>query len=92
MSGLFAGTPLERPVSCEQCHETLDDCVCPRDGAGRVLMPSKQSATVWCEKRRKGKVVTSVCGLDPVASDLSALLHELKTKCGAGGTTTEEGL
>ena len=92
MSGLFAGTPLERPVTCEQCEKTLDECTCPRDGDGRVLMPSKQHARVRREKRRKGKVVTAVSGLDPVASDLDALVKELKTKCGAGGTTTDEGI
>ncbi|MHC4947833.1 MAG: translation initiation factor [Planctomycetota bacterium] len=89
MSGLFAGTPLERPVTCEVCEQPLDECTCPRDAAGRVRRPSDQAATVRLEKRRKGKVVTTVSGLDPVASDLAAIVRRLKAACGAGGTVSD---
>jgi len=41
------------------------------------------------EKRRKGKIVTVVAGLDPSASDLNAMLRQLKSACAAGGTVTE---
>ncbi len=86
MSGLFAGTPLERPVTCEVCEKPLDVCACPRDAAGCVLLPEKQTATVRMEKRRKGKVVTTVSGLDRCASDLDGIVKALKAACGAGGT------
>ena len=86
MSGLFAGTPLERPVTCEVCGKPLDACTCPRDGAGRVCRPRDQPAVVRCERRVGRKLVTVVKGLDPVASDLAAMVRELKTQCGAGGT------
>jgi translation initiation factor 1 len=89
MSGLFAGTPLERPVTCEVCGEPLDDCRCPRDGDGRVLLPKDQPTTVRRAKRRKGKIVTTVEGLDPVASNLDAILKRLKTACGAGGSISD---
>ena len=92
MSGLFAGTPLERPVTCEVCEKSLEACSCPRDGAGRVLRPCDQAATIRLEKRKKGKVVTTAAGLDPVASDLAAILKRLKTECGSGGTVTNEGV
>ncbi len=92
MSGLFAGTPLERPVSCEVCGKPLDDCRCPRDGAGQVLRPGEQTAVIRREKRGKGKVVTTVTGLDPVASDLKAILRQLKSTCGSGGTISDDGV
>lgn len=85
MGGLFAGTPLERPVTCEACEKPLDRCVCPRSAAGGVLPPKDQPARVRRERRSGGKTVTVIDGLDPVASDLPALLRMLKTACAAGG-------
>ncbi|UCD76485.1 MAG: translation initiation factor [Phycisphaerales bacterium] len=90
MSGLFAGTPLERPVTCEVCKRPLAECTCPRDASGRVLLPKDQTATIRREKRRKGKVVTTITGLDPAASDLIAILRTLKSACAAGGTVTTD--
>ena len=86
MSGLFAGTPLERPVTCAVCGRVLEDCRCPRDAAGEVCLPRDQPVTIRRAKRRKGKVVTVIEGLDPVASDLPSILKQLKTRCTAGGT------
>lgn len=86
MSGLFAGTPLERPVTCAACGKPLDECSCPRDASGQVLPPGAQMAIVNLEKRKKGKIITTVSGLDPVASDLAALLKALKNLCGCGGS------
>ena len=86
MPGLFAGTSLERPVTCEVCEKPLHECACPRDADGTVLRPGEQTAVIRREKRRKGKVVTTITGLDPVASDLKAILKTLKTECGSGGT------
>ena len=90
MSGLFAGTPLERPVTCEVCGKILDECRCPRDAEGRVLLPRDQTAVLRREKRGKGKVVTTIAGLDHVASDLPAILRQLKAACATGGTISGE--
>lgn len=90
MPGLFAGTSLERPVTCEVCEKPLAECACPRDAGGVVLQPGDQTAVIRREKRRKGKVVTTISGLDPVASDLKAILKTLKTECGSGGTISGE--
>jgi translation initiation factor 1 len=87
--GLFAGTPLERPVTCERCAQPLSECRCPRDRTGRVLLPKDQKARVRRE-RRNGKMTTVIAGLDPVATDLKALLKELKTSLGAGGTVNSD--
>src|SRR6185503_18170500 len=86
MSGLFAGTPLEQPVTCETCGKPLTDCTCPRDASGAILLPAAQTAIVNLEKRKKGKIITIISGLDPVASDLAALLSALKALCGCGGS------
>lgn len=86
MSGLFDGTPLERPLTCERCGRPLSECCCPRDAGGRVLPPSEQQARVRRERRSGGKTVTIVSGLDSAASDLPQLLKKLRTACAAGGT------
>jgi len=89
MPGLFAGTPLERPVTCEVCGNVIPECRCPRTASGRVLLPKDQPARVQRERRGGGKVVTVVSGLDPVASDLPGLLKKLKSACAAGGGVGE---
>jgi translation initiation factor 1 len=44
------------------------------------------------EKRKKGKHVTVIRGLAADDNDLPALLTQLKTSCGAGGTLSDDGL
>ena len=86
---LFAGTPFDRPPTCERCGILEEECTCPPPP--RVYQPaSEQTARVMIEKRKKGKVVTVVSGLSAVASDLPALLTRLKTQCGAGGTLKDD--
>ncbi len=89
--GLFDGTPLERPVTCAACGQASDRCACPRDARGNVVLPADQPARVRREKRR-GKWVTVVTGLDPVASDLPGLVKRLKRRCSAGGAVRDDGL
>lgn len=85
MSGLFDGTSLEQPVTCEVCKKTVDECDCPRSASGAVLQPKDQPARITREKRRNGKSVTVISGLDPSASDLTAILKSLKSSCATGG-------
>jgi len=91
MAGLFDGTSLERPVTCEACGQPMDDCQCPRDAAGHVCRPRDQDARVRREKRR-GKWVTVVTGLDPQATDLKAMSSKFRAACSAGGTVTADGI
>jgi len=86
MSGLFDGTPLECPVTCQVCERPLDQCTCPRGASGEVKFPKDQPARVSREKRRAGKTVTVITGLDHVASDVGAIVRQLKSACAAGGT------
>lgn len=85
MSGLFAGTPWERPVTCERCGKPRAECACPHSADGALCPPQRQPARVRRE-RRGGRTVTIVSGLDAVASDLPALLKLLKHECATGGT------
>lgn len=89
MGGLFDGTPLERPVTCERCGRPLDQCACPRNAVGEIVLPREQPVRIRREKRR-GRVVTVIAGFDPVASDLRGILAKLKTACAAGGTLSDD--
>ena len=88
MSGLFAGTSLERPVTCERCGKPHGACACPRGTDGKVLHPRDQPVRVRREKRR-GKVVTVASGLaprSPRTDDLPAMLTQLKKRFATGGS------
>jgi translation initiation factor 1 len=92
MSGLFAGTSLERPVTCEKCGKTHALCDCARGSDGKVLDPKTQQVRVRREKRR-GKIVTVVGGFakrSAKTDDLKVLLGALKKKLGAGGSLGED--
>jgi len=91
MPGLFDGSKLEQPVTCPACGKASAACTCPRDAQGELCQPKDQDARVRREKRR-GKWVTVVTGLDPAATDLKALAKQLKAKCSAGGSTTDDGI
>ena len=88
--GLFDGTSLERPVTCERCGVAMPDCSCPRDANGVVVRPEDQPARVHREKRR-GKWVTVVGGLDASASDLPGLTKQAKKTWAGGGGVTADG-
>lgn len=81
---LFAGTPFDIPPVCERCGKLEQECRCPPPAAPAVP-PSKQTAQVAVEKRKRGKLVTVVRGLVHDAG-LPQLLKTLKDTCGAGGT------
>ncbi len=89
MPGLFDGTPLERPVTCDQCGKALDICNCPRDVEGQVVLPKHQPIRISRERRGGGKVVTIISGFDPRVTDLAAILKEFKTRFGTGGTISD---
>jgi len=82
---LFEGTPFDILPTCELCNQLDSDCKCTAQQKARIP-PEKQTATLYVEKRKKGKVVTLVRGLTAVANDLNGLLKKLKNACGAGGT------
>jgi translation initiation factor 1 len=90
MTRLFAGTPWDRPPTCERCGKPESECQCPPAVETPVrLAPESQTARLRLEKRARGKVVTVVADLDPGGNDLAALAVQLKTKCGSGGTVKD---
>ena len=90
MGRLFAGTPLDRPPTCDRCGKPESACACPPPIVEPPrLSPETQTARLKLEKRPKGKVVTLVAGLDPAGNDLEALAAKLKGRCGAGGTVKD---
>jgi len=93
MGRLFAGTPFDRPPRCDRCGELEADCRCPPPPPPepKRIDPSRQTARIRVEKRKKGKRVTVVRGLDPDGNDLTGLAAQLKAKIGSGGTVQEDG-
>jgi translation initiation factor 1 len=90
MTRLFAGTPWDRPPTCERCGKLESECACPPPAAVPVrLAPESQTARLRLEKRPRGKVVTVVANLDPEGNDLASLAAQLKTRCGTGGTVKD---
>lgn len=84
---LFAGTPWDRPPTCERCQKLESECQCPAlDPEPVRLEPGSQTATIRLEKRARGKVVTVVSDLSAEGNDLPALSATLKAGCGSGGT------
>ncbi|MBY0111587.1 MAG: translation initiation factor [Phycisphaerales bacterium] len=94
MPGLFDGTSLERPVTCERCGKPHGACTCPRDRAsGRVVDPKDQPLRIRREQRR-GKFVTVITGFAPRSAnsnELPELLKQLKSKLATGGTLDDDG-
>ena len=90
MGRLFAGTPWDRPPSCERCGRVETECTCPPPVEAETRKsPQSQTARVRTEKRPRGKVVTVVKGLELSNDDLAGLAATLKQKCGTGGTAKD---
>ena len=93
MGRLFAGTPFDRPPTCDRCGKLESECACPPPVNEPVrLAPEAQTARLKLEKRPKGKVVTLVFGLDPEGNDLESLAAKLKARCGTGGTVKDDSI
>ncbi|MEZ6099185.1 MAG: translation initiation factor [Pirellulaceae bacterium] len=91
MTRLFAGTPWDRPPTCDRCGQVLDECRCePLPEPKQWIPPERQTARLNLEKRKKGKQVTAIHGLSAEGNDLPELLTQLKNKCGAGGALQED--
>jgi translation initiation factor 1 len=85
MMRLFAGTPFDRPPTCDRCQRLESDCTCPPEPIP-IKPPEKQIARIRLEKRKTGKWVTTIRDLDSAGDHLPTLLTKLKKHCGAGGS------
>ncbi len=90
MGRLFAGTPWDRPPTCDRCGKPETECGCPPPvNTPKRLPPETQTARLKLEKRPKGKHVTAISDLDPDGNDLVDLAAKLKARCGSGGTVKD---
>ena len=65
---------------CDTCGLPKEICVCEE------IAREHQEIKIYTDKRRYGKVMTIVSGIDPTDIDLDSLVKELKAKCACGGT------
>jgi translation initiation factor 1 len=78
---------------CDRCGQLESDCRCPPEVIPKTGKPSdRKTVKLSVEKRKKGKLVTVIRGLSIGSADLAALLSQLKSQCGAGGTLEGETL
>ncbi|MEW5760029.1 MAG: stress response translation initiation inhibitor YciH [Candidatus Thermoplasmatota archaeon] len=68
---------------CPTCGLPVEVCVC------EDIAREQQIVSISAEKRRYGKVVTIVAGLEKGKIDIEELARKLKTKCASGGTVKD---
>ena len=68
---------------CQVCGLPKDICVC------EDIAREQQKITIAVDKRRYGKVMTIVEGINSHELDIDALITQLKSKCACGGTVKE---
>lgn len=69
---------------------TDPDLIPEQDELEESLLPEDQRLRVYLDKKhRKGKVVTIVEGFEGTEDDLKSLAKELKSHCGAGGSSKD---
>jgi translation initiation factor 1 len=65
---------------CPKCGLPKEICVCEE------IAREQQNITIAIDKRRYGKTMTVVDGLNPHDLDINALVSNLKSICACGGT------
>jgi translation initiation factor 1 len=65
---------------CEVCGLPKEICVC------EDIAREQQKITIAVDKRRYGKMMTVVDGINSHDLDIDALVTKLKKKCASGGT------
>ena len=68
---------------CPKCGLPKEICVCEE------IAREQQNITVAVDRRRYGKMMTVVDGLNPHDLDLDSLISDLKSTCACGGTIKE---
>jgi translation initiation factor 1 len=68
---------------CSVCGLPKELCAC------EDIAREQQDIRIATTKRRYGKVVTIITGIDPTDIDLDDLARFLKNKCAAGGTVKD---
>ena len=65
---------------CSTCGLPEELCMCEE------IAREQQQITLQSDKRRYGKIVTIVTGINSSDIDIDELARTLKTRCAAGGT------
>ena len=68
---------------CEVCGLPKEICVC------EDIAREQQKISIAVDKRRYGKMMTIVEGINPHELDINALISNLKSICACGGTIKE---
>ncbi len=68
---------------CPKCGLPKEICVCEE------IAREQQNITIAVDRRRYGKVMTIVDGLNPHDLDLNSLISDLKSTCACGGTVKD---
>ena len=71
------------PAICSVCGLPDELCMCEE------IAKEQQQIVIRNDKRRYGKVVTIVEGLDVSDIDIAELARTLKNRCAAGGTAKD---
>ena len=65
---------------CEVCGLPKEICVC------EDIAREQQKINIAVDKRRYGKMMTIIDGINPNELDINALISNLKSICACGGT------
>lgn len=65
---------------CPKCGLPKEICVCEE------IAREQQNITIAIDKRRYGKMMTVVSGINPHDLDIDTLISNLKSICACGGT------
>ena len=68
---------------CEVCGLPKEICVC------EDIAREQQKIMIQIDKRRYGKMMTIVDGINAHDLDINALITQLKSRCACGGTIKE---
>ena len=71
------------PGICNKCGLPEELCMCEE------IAREQQNIRTLIDKRRYGKMVTIIDGIDQGDIDLDELAKKLKTKCASGGTVKD---
>lgn len=68
---------------CSTCGLPEELCMCEE------IAREQLQIRIYCDKRRYGKTVTVIEGIEEGDIDIEDLARKLKTKCAAGGTAKD---